>query len=334
LDDTELLSRYFSGEADAAERAQVEAWRQASSENQRAFAEFEKIWQNAAEKLPPTPDLDHAWRDLSARLDLPRERQPARMLPMKILPWAAARTMRWSDRYVLAAAAVLVLGFATILYRYLQDANALQKASAAHGRRESITLPDGSRAHLNSGSEIQFYKNFSDSVRLVTLSGEAYFEVRAGQRPFLVHTDNAQIKVLGTKFGIWARNEQTRVTVSEGRVSLGSLESPQATVVLTANQTSLCRKDGVPQPPQTIDAGHLLGWLDGKIVFDQTSLAEVIAELERVYNASIELANPGLGSHTITGSFHHKPLESVLASVCLTLNLRYAKQGGKYMISE
>jgi ferric-dicitrate binding protein FerR (iron transport regulator) len=73
--------------------------------------------------------------------------------------------------------------------------------------------------------------------------------------------------------------------------------------------------------------------LEGRIVFDQTSLTEVVSELQRVYNVMIELSNPALGAHTITGSFHRKPIESVLASICLTLDLQYSKRDGKFVIS-
>jgi ferric-dicitrate binding protein FerR (iron transport regulator) len=331
----ELLMRYFSGEATTEERATIETWQQASPENQRVFAELEKVWHGATEKLPQAPNVDQAWSELSARLGLPPESRPARVLEMKKAPQRPARKVFWSDRYVWAAAAVLLLGFATILYQFLQNANGLKTITTAYAQQESVELPDGSIVKLNSGSEAQFPKNFSDSARYVALSGEAYFEVTHDNRPFYVNTGNAQIRVLGTKFGIWARHEQTRVTVREGRVALRTLELPPETAVeLTANQMSVCQHQNPPEPPRTVDADHLLGWLEGNIVFDQTSLTEVVAELQRVYNVIIELSDPALGAHTITGSFHHKPIESVLASVCLTLNLQYTKQAGKFIIAE
>lgn len=331
----DLLARYFAGEATAAERANIESWRQASAENQRAFAEFGRIWQEAAEKLPRLPNIDQSWAELAAKLNLPNEKQPAKILAMEKPSPPAARKVFWSDRYVWAAVAILILGFAALFYQFLYNANALQKVSAAYGRQENIKLPDGSLVQLNSGSEIQFDKNFLDSARYVTLFGEAYFEVTRDQRPFVVNTGNAQIRVLGTKFGIWARDEQTRVTVREGRVSFRVLESPAETAVeLTENQMSVCQVNNGPEPPRVVDANHLLGWLEGNIVFNQTSLAEVIAELQRVYNVSIELSNPALGRNTITGSFHHKPIGSVLASICLTLNLQYTQQADKFVISE
>ncbi len=334
-DQITLFTRYFSGEATAEERAEVEAWRQASSDHQRAFAEFERIWQNAAEELPHLPNVDQGWMELSARLGWSEEEGRAEIPLLKTAPLLATRKFNWSDRYARAVAAAILLGFAAILYQFFFNANALQKINTTYAQQRSVELPDGSLVQLNHDSEIQFAQHFADSAREVTLRGEAYFEIKRAPRPFMINTGNAQIKVLGTKFGIWARNEQTRITVREGRVSFRALAAPPAAaVILTANQASVCRKDGAPASPQSVDAGHLLAWREGKIIFDETPLAEVLAELQRVYNVTITLANPALGAHTITGSFHQKPVASVLASICLTLNLQFAQQGNNYVVGE
>lgn len=329
------LSRYFSGEATAEERAQIEAWRNAAAENQRVFAEWQKLWQRAAEKSPQLPNVDQAWAELATRLELPPQQAPAKILELKKPASVPARKIFWSDSYRWAAAAVLVLGLAALIYQFVDNSNSLRRVVAQNGQRESVTLPDGSGVQLNSGSEIQFYENFSDTARFVTLAGEAYFEVTHDHRPFYVNTGNAQIRVLGTKFSVRGRGEQTRVTVREGRVSLRGLKAAPATaVVLTADQTSLCQQQNMPEPPKTVDADQVLGWLEGRIIFDQTPLTEVVAELQRVYNVTIELASPALGQHTITGSFHHKPIESVLASICLTVNLQYKNEENKFVIAE
>lgn len=335
FDPSALLPRYFAGEATAGERAQIEAWQNATTENHRVFVELQKLWQNAAEKSPRLPDIDQAWTELSTRLSLPSQPAPAKILDLKKPAPSVARKSFWSDSYRWAAAAVLLLGLATLIYQFRYNTNALQTVIAQNGQRESIELPDGSRVQLNSGSEIQFYKNFADSARAVRLSGEAYFEVYHDNRPFYVNTGNAQVRVLGTKFGVRARDEQTQVTVREGRVSLRGLRAAPATAIqLTANQTSVCQQQNPPTPPKTIDADQALSWLEGKITFDQTPLTEVIAELERVYNVTIELANPALGQNTITGSFHNKPVTSVLASICLTTNLQYRNEETKFVIAE
>ncbi len=338
-DHENLLARYFSGEATAQERAEIETWRRASSENQRAFAEFEKIWQSArAEQQPEIPNIDQAWLELESKLGLPNEQPRARILEMKKAPPIAppSRVFAWRGRSMLAAAAILLLAFSAILYKTWQGSPQLQTITTAHAEQRQLDLPDGSKVTLNSGSTLQYPKEFASESREVALSGEAFFEVaRDAEHPFLVHTANAQIKVLGTKFGIWSREQETRVIVREGLVALrGKKGEPGAGVELTANQMSVLRNREMPAPGRSIDANYALGWLEGRIVFEQASLAEVTAELERVYNVEIALAEARLAQNTITGSFNRKPVESVLASICLTLNLHYRQQEGRYIISE
>jgi len=338
-DDENLLARYFSGAAGAEERARLEVWRQASAENQNAFADFEKIWQGVrAAEQPAIPNVEQAWLELEAKLDLPQAQPRARILEMKKSQASAApeRVFAWRGRSGMwAAAAILLLAFGAILYKFWLSAPRLQTIATANAEQRTVELPDGSTVTLNSGSTLQYPKEFASAAREVTLFGEAYFEVvHESQRPFLVNTSNAQIKVLGTKFGVWSRAEETRVVVREGRVALRGVEASSAAVELAANQMSVRRKQETPEPARAVEAGYALGWLEGRIVFEQASLAEVIAELERIYNVHIELGNPALRQNTITGSFNRKPVAAVLASICLTLNLQYREAGGKFILTD
>ncbi len=339
LDYENLLARYFSGEASAEERSALEVWRNASAENQRLFAAYESLWRESAIAAEPrVPPVDQAWLELESKLGLTKTQSRAHILSMKkaeprvsaaqVLTW---RT--WSAR--LAVAAVLVLAFGTLLYKTWNDAPTWQTVTVANAEQRQVELPDGSRVTLNSGSLLEYPQAFAGAAREVKLVGEGFFEVAHDTlHPFLVNTVNAQIKVLGTKFSIWARQEETRVIVREGRVALRDEKAPNLAVELTANQMSVRRKQEAPEPPRAIDAGHALGWLEGRLVFDQASLAEVVEELQRVYNVKIELAHPRLAQNTITGSFNRKPVESVLASICLTLNLQHRQEAGKHIIAE
>jgi ferric-dicitrate binding protein FerR (iron transport regulator) len=334
-----LLARYFAGEASAEERAALTAWRTASLENEAAFTALEKVWnETGVEPRPVIPNIDRAWQELEAKLGLPQAQARGRILEMKKPERRASfeHLLAWRSRSgMLAAAAVLLLTFSALLYKSWRDSPALQTVITANAEQRKVELSDGSLVTLNSGSTLEYPKTFSGSAREVKLAGEAFFEAaHDAAHPFLVNTANAQIKVLGTKFGIWSRAEETRVIVREGRVALRGNEAQSASVELTANQMSICRKQEAPETPRAIEAQYALGWLEGRIVFDQASLAEVVAELQRVYNVEIVLAKPSLAQNTITGSFNRKPVESVLASICLTLNLQYRREAGRYVVSE
>lgn len=334
-----LLARYFSGEAGAAERSAVDAWRKTSAENQRLFEDYANLWrESGAEAQPHAPNIDQAWLELENKLGLPKTQSPARILHMKKTEprVSAAQLLTWNKwSGMLAAAAVLTLVFGTLLYKSWHNAPTWQTVVVSNAEQRKVELPDGSWVTLNSGSSLEYPLKFDAAEREVKLAGEGFFEVaRDTVHPFLVNTANAQIKVLGTKFSVWSRQAETRVIVREGRVALREEQEPRTAVELTANQMSIRRAQNAPEPPRAIDAGYALGWLEGRIVFDQAALVEVVAELQRVYNVEIALAKPALAQHTITGSFNRKPIASVLASICLTLNLKYQQEGGKYIITE
>ena len=75
-----------------------------------------------------------------------------------------------------------------------------------------------------------------------------------------------------------------------------------------------------------------LGWLESKLRFDQTSLNEIIAELEMVFGKKIKLSDPQLGKLTVTASFKEQDFQSVLKSICLTLDLQYRKEKETFII--
>ncbi|MCG8603977.1 FecR domain-containing protein, partial [bacterium] len=202
-----------------------------------------------------------------------------------------------------------------------------------YAQQLQLQLPDGSSVKLNSDSELEFTRAFHDSVRVVQLLGEAYFQVVKDQRPFVVITENARIRVLGTSFNVSSRDSETRVIVRTGKVSLQSaIASGHARVVLTADQMSECRGEGHPLQPVEVDTDHVLGWLEGNLVFERTQLRETVIELKRYYGVEIVLADSSLGFDTITGTFRNRSLETVLASICLSMDLSYSLEKGKYII--
>ncbi len=328
-DNYELINKCLTGEATKAERDKLGKWLKASAEHRQIFTEVENIWQNAD---PPAPlellESEQLWSKIKDKLNIGSQ-QPARIVPFR----KKAAAYNWSRRaFALAASIVLLLG-GSFLFQKILESNSWLVIATQNAQRVELSLPDGSVVHLNSASTLRYPTEFSDSLRIVHLQGEAFFEVTHHHTPFIVETDNAKIRVLGTEFNIWARDAQTRVIVNEGYVSLTALEpAKNSGVVLSAQQMSICRNDAEPEPPNEVDSQKLLGWLQNKIVFEQTPLSEIVAELQRFYDVAIKLADPALDKVTLTGSFQDKPVEVVIESLCLTLNLEFTYSNNKYII--
>jgi ferric-dicitrate binding protein FerR (iron transport regulator) len=122
--------------------------------------------------------------------------------------------------------------------------------------------------------------------------------------------------------------------VQTGKVSLQTIGAPgEHVVVLTPGQMSFVDKLAMPIAPIAIDSIFIAAWRQQRLVFDNTPLAEIAAELQRVYDVEIKIAGSELQTLAITGTFEQQPVTEVLTSVCLALHLNYSGSNGKYVIS-
>jgi ferric-dicitrate binding protein FerR (iron transport regulator) len=244
--------------------------------------EYERLWSLLQETPDPAFDVDAAWNELSAELDLDRPGeaadaasgsatvQEASGRPVAGADRPAAHADRgarrgaaadrsgpwWRPRAAAAAAFfILVLGGAVLWWQ-----QPVRVATAA-GEQTTVTLPDGSTAELNGATRLRYPRGFAwlpgweHGVRQVTLTGEAYFSVRSGSRSFRVQTPNARVDVLGTEFNVHARHRDglpvTEVVLAHGRVRLrgGVRNAPGETTSKTTGEEP-------PKEKQPLDERH------------------------------------------------------------------------------
>ena len=229
--------------------------------------------------------------------------------------------------------AIIIITAALLLLNISNTEQVIKTINTSNNEKLEIVLADGSIVNLNSGSKLEYYENFEEDKREVKLEGEAFFSVKKDGRPFIINTKNAITKVLGTKFNIWARAEETRVIVKEGKVSLAENVNNNE-VILTKDELSKVIKNNKPIEPVKIDSEYMLGWLNGKIVFNNTPLSEITKELERNYNIKIELASPEINEISLTGTFENEKIDTVLTKICLALSLKYSEHDNVYKVSK
>ncbi len=328
-----LINKHFAGQSSAAEEKLLQKWLHESGENRQVYAEIEKIWERTQPKhSAELPDIQAEWSAIQARLGIRIPEEKARILPIKqpqtvgTQRFTQSRGVRWA---AVAAAAIFVL----TVSRVFLNIDSRQVYATQNAERKNVELPDGTLVQLNSASEVRFLAGLQDSVRLVFLQGQAFFKVAHDGRPFVVQTENAQIRVLGTSFDVHARDNQTRVIVKEGRVQLQALStnSPDK-VVLEANEKSIVFMEKNPTPVEPVDANYLIGWLNSRFVFHQTPLREIIAEMQRRYDTNIRLQAPSLGERSMSGVFKEQQIDTTMAVFCRTLNLKYRFENGNYFI--
>lgn len=189
-------------------------------------------------------------------------------------------------------------------------------AHAHNGQKSIITLGDGTRVYLNSGSTLTYPEVFEASIRNVVLTGEAFFEVmRDEKRPFIVRTGSIDTKVLGTSFNVSAyADEPVSIAVATGKVQVKETNQKDS-VLLTPNYQATFNNEKLNWETNTVDINKVVAWKNQTLNFDGVSLAEVAKELERWYNVSITFENDNIKKCIIHGQYKDQSLQSVLKSI-------------------
>ena len=197
----------------------------------------------------------------------------------------------------------------------------LVKRANPAGQKSVIDLPDGSRIHLNANSEIEFPREFSNDIRLVSLTGEAFFEIEKENRPFIVQSGETKIQVLGTSFNVNKKeNGSLYVALVTGKVSVDTQNGSRMT--LEPNEM-LVLEDGGAYRKTGFDPKEVIGWKDKYLVFKTSSLSEIRRKLEQWYGVKIELKGDFDEKWTYSGIYKDEMLENVLRGICMTSGMNY-----------
>lgn len=184
------------------------------------------------------------------------------------------------------------------------------------GGQESVRLADGSQVHLNTDTEVEIA--YSDSVRRIHLvRGQALFDVARETRPFIVTAGETETIARGTQFDIYHQGEQVRIALVEGRVSVAAA-GRGTTELLPGQQALVMAGQGLDVSPADLDA--LAQWRTGQVEFDNVTLADAIAEMNRYSATKIEITDPALASERISGIFPAGAQEAFAEALTLYLD--------------
>jgi len=207
-----------------------------------------------------------------------------------------------------ATAAVLVIGLGLGLVRQ-QAWDADYRTGLGEQRR--IELADGSHLLLDSDSAVDVSLR-GDRREIVLRRGEALFEVAHDpQRPFRVEAGDLSATALGTVYAVRRQDDVVRVTVAQGRVAV---QGEGEGLTLAAGE-QVAARGGRLQARQAVDAGKVLAWQHGRLVFEMTPLAEVLAELQRYRPGYLLIADDRLRDLKVNGSFRLDRLDDALATL-------------------
>jgi transmembrane sensor len=346
-----LLIRFIIGEANEKEKLKIDRWLKNDITHQQLMQSLEKIlheshldlkgwnedelWNEFASKAGIT--LAHAEPPDEVRL-IPDENIVQRMIHGG-MQWCFG-TNRSSSQYVFRFAIIvlLILGGSigtAVYFKKLQEQRAIayqsiyQEYFTQKGERSTLLLSDGTSIRLNSATKIRFPIIFAKEKREVFIDGEGFFEVAHSETsPFIVHTADANIRVLGTVFNVtsYSEDHKTQVIVSEGQVAFAGVKQ-QNEVLLHRNQVSRIIKGGIPSTAEVIRTDRYLAWLKNQMVFDNATLAEVIKQLSRKYDVEFEVHDSSLLKRHIVATFSTESLSQIIRSLSLSLRFQYKQRG-------
>lgn len=337
----EIIIRYLNGICSEDEEQRLKDWMQEDTENEEFLLFVKKIWDTSSKKKK-IRDVDSAWMRFNKQYDLKPEASSSPRSNIVSFDQVKRKSFssRWASWSIVAVAAALLIVFISLnLVDTAPVDNTKEVAGTVQyrtvetekGQRTRLRLSDGSTVQLNAESRLLIPKTFNASnQREVILDGEAYFEVTHNpDRQFVVTTNYAVTKVLGTKFNINSYGIENKVTVAvaEGSVSLERKEGDTASgKTIIKNQFGTFLKDGSTVVTESDDMAQFLGWTNGNLVFMQDSLTTVIQKLERWYGIDIEVDEDldYLTGKKLTATFTDRQrLDEVLESISLVLDFEY-----------
>lgn len=209
-----------------------------------------------------------------------------------------------------ATALVLIASTFFTTKHFLGDAGsnkAMNTLVVPAGQRAQLTLQDGTSVWLNAQSTLTYPARFSGKTRRVTVSGEAYFDVVKNQKkPFIVSTQDMEMKVLGTQFNVYSYpgTGYIKTDLVEGSLMVCDKQSPQASITLKPNE-QIIMKDGKMVVGKIQDSDHFL-WKDGIYAFENERLLDIIEKLQLYYDVKIIVKDPEIFNVCYTGKFRQR----------------------------
>lgn len=317
----EVLGRHVAGELGPEEQEQVRQWIGEDASRAQLVDTLSRATSGLKATTPAGLDVEAALKRVRAERDNPQALR---------LRTARAWSREWGGPLLrIAAVLALALGGTTLWQVIAGRMSAAETYTTAIGHTKTIKLKDGSWAMLGPSSRLVVDEGYFASQRAVTLTGEAYFDVRHNPAlPFRVHAGNADILDEGTTFNVRTEGDgEVQVVVASGAVSFQDTTHHFQSVRLRPGDRGTLRPGGAVEAEQGADTVAALAWTRGKVRFDNAPMSRVRTELRRWYGIELSVPDSSLASRHVTASFDTEPGGRVVQIIALTLGASVEQHG-------
>ncbi len=203
------------------------------------------------------------------------------------------------------------------------------------GGEYRFTLADGTHVWVNSSSELRFPSQFPDGKREIYMKGEIYLEVAKDEsRPFIVHSGNNQVRVLGTKFNMTAYPEEQKIITT---LVSGSIEftHDNSKVLLKPGEQSVMDYTTNQLTKQEVDVSIYTSWINGTFEYEKMPLSYITRQLSRWYDVQFIYEATEFQEHPFTGIVkRNQTLEEVLSIIEKTTNVKFEISERKVIVKK
>lgn len=357
-----LIARKLSGEASAEEIEQLGEVLGNNPHAQVTYEALSSFWEHPVKESAPE-NIDEIFNThlLSAIKEEETNNEDPQIIPVY-------KRLLLNRAFRAAAMLTLIASMVAAGFLVWKPANKvmaaepppLQQIETTNGTKTNTILPDGSKVWLNSGSRLT-YKTFNNSLREVVLEGEAYFDViKDPKRPFIVHTNVIDIKVLGTAFNVKSYpNEKTvEASLVRGLIEVTRLDKPGQKVLLHPNEKiTVLKKVTTEILPKTkseytakvlpVEQYKITGftytksdnaivetsWTSNRLAFEDMPFEDLAVQLERWYDVKIQFKDEAAKKLVFRGSFVNETITEAMEALKLSGDFNYKISNNEIEIS-
>ncbi|MDJ1485166.1 FecR domain-containing protein [Cytophagaceae bacterium YF14B1] len=324
----DLLERFLHSQTTETENKFILDWFEANADSELAREYMEAVWNS-----PTSYTNDAVLANVLEKLQQNMSGSSHTTVSLKPFLYFKQNT------YWRIAATILIFllgGLAAYFYFNTTD---ILIVRTDYGKITRLILPDQSTVVLNSNSTLQYKKHWKPGEdRKVILSGEAYFEVthQPDHARFLVQTeDDFGIEVLGTRFNVRKRKNGTEVVLHSGKVKLNYQEGHTGRqYIMKPGESARQLQNTSTLVVKKVDPSISTMWMEHKLVFQETTIADIKSLLEDMYGIDVVIEDSGLLKKKCTGSVPNENAEILLEGLKVLFNLKIERKDGKVFISQ
>ncbi|MFT5891499.1 MAG: transmembrane sensor [Dokdonia sp.] len=299
--------RYLTNEMSKAERSVFEIELSLDANLLSICENFKTIWVSYPNSELPQSTV--SFEDLINRCNKPQKLQLRKASIKKTL--------------VFSVAFLLVFGIGSLFIKMPQSEYTNHRI-AGKGQRLSIILPDSSTVILNSGSEVKYSNDFGKQ-RAIWLEGEAFFKVTKNTKfPFIVHTNDFDVKVLGTEFNINSTTINQTISLARGKVKVMLKESKNE-INLTPNEELVWNAKTKAVIKRNFNVTNTLAWKDDILLLDDVKIEDAVPKINQFYGVKVVIRDSIIAKQHIKGAFKSQTIDEFITSLEFISGLKVTK---------